>query len=127
MQNGRRGVWERSLGSGEQAQLLERLPQRVLHGVGRALGVRPEGVESGVAWRKEVAGEVGRKDVGEVRRALLAVVAGIVAKSSLRQSLKGVLTAGVGTSFRYVAQKVSKAVAARKRRQALTGFGRKTC
>lgn len=113
------GVWERSLGSEEQARLLDRLPRRVLLGVGRALGVHAEGGEGGAAWKHEMTGEVARKDISEVRVAVLGVVAGIVAKSSLRQSLKGVLTAGVGTSVRYVTQKVRKAVAARRRRQIL--------
>jgi Phosphatidate cytidylyltransferase, mitochondrial len=81
----------------------------VLDGVSRAVGVPVSG--SSAADAAALAGH----DSAQIRAAVLATVAAIVSRSSLRQSVKGLATAGVWTSVRYVAAKVSKALAAKQR------------
>lgn len=99
------GIWERQICPLEQQRLLTQLPHHVSEGLRCSFGLPRGGIN--------VAEELSKYDTSRIRAALLAITAGIVTRSSMRQSLKGVLTAGVVTSFRYIAAKVAKAVAAR--------------
>lgn len=103
---GREGVWERGLDPLEQRVLLQRLPVKVLAGVCDALGV--------IRGHRDSVKEVSHKDATLVRSAVLSTVSTIVMRSSIRQAVKGLATAGVGTSIRYAAAKFSKAFAARR-------------
>lgn len=101
------GIWERGLEPSEQRLLLQRLPKKVLWGVCDTLGVR--------RGQSDSVMELSHKDAGHVKSALLSTIAAIVSRSSLRQTVKGLATAGVGTSIRYAAAKVSKALSARRK------------
>jgi mitochondrial translocator assembly and maintenance protein 41 len=102
-------VWVRGINADSQHRLLQRLPARVLAGVGHVFGA-PRGDS-----QDSLAADLARRDAAHLRVALLSTIAGIVSRSSLRQSLKGIITAGLGTSVRYVATKVQKAIYARPR------------
>lgn len=98
------GVWSREVEAGGQARLLGRLPRHIREKVRRRLGLR------------EAEGEVdalAAVDSALLGKAVVGAVATVVARSSIRQSLKGLVTAGFGTSARYVAKKLSKSVKAR--------------
>lgn len=98
------GVWSREVAAGGQARLLGRLPWHIREKVRRKLGIcETEGGVDGLA----------RLDSGLVGRAVVGAVATVVARSSIRQSLKGLATAGIGTSARYVAMKLGKSVRSR--------------
>jgi mitochondrial translocator assembly and maintenance protein 41 len=103
------GIWERNIGTDSQHLLLQRLPFRVLSGAGRVFGA-PDGHS-----REALVADLAKRDASQLRNALLATIAVIVSRSSLRQSIKGIVTVGLGTSVRYVAAKVQKAMSARPR------------
>ena len=99
---GRDGIWRRDIADSTQQQLLAALP---------------------VGMRRRIANTLGSSDVEGVAsvektrlsQAVVAAIGAVVARSSLRQTMKGVLTAGLGTSARYVASKFFKAVGSRLR------------
>jgi Phosphatidate cytidylyltransferase, mitochondrial len=96
------------MGQSGQRDLIQRLPQRVVERVSHALGVRhgdPSELTNALSERSSV----------QLRSALLTTISAIVFRASLNQSVKGLLTAGLGTSVRYVASKFSKAFYARRR------------
>lgn len=98
------GVWSREVEATGQARLLRRLPHHIRETARRRLGVRDAngGVDA-----------LARLDNAAVGSAVVGAVAAVVARSSIRQSLKGLATAGLGTSARYVASKLGKSVRAR--------------
>lgn len=98
------GTWSREVEAGGQARLLRRLPNGIRESVRRRLGIRE--ADGGVD-------ALARLDNALVGKAVVGAVAAVVARSSIRQSLKGLATAGLGTSARYVASKLGKSVRAR--------------
>lgn len=98
------GVWSREVAASGQARLLRRLPDHIRHSVRRRLGIRE--ADGGVD-------ALATLDNAIVGKAVVGAVAAVVARSSIRQSLKGLATAGLGTSARYVASKLGKSVRAR--------------
>lgn len=98
------GIWSREVEAGGQARLLRRLPRHIRDSMRRRLGIRE--VDGGVD-------ALARLDNALVGKAVVGAVAAVVARSSIRQSLKGLATAGLGTSARYIASKLGKSVRAR--------------
>eukprot|EP00177_Eucheuma_denticulatum_P005097 GFKZ01009289.1.p1 GENE.GFKZ01009289.1~~GFKZ01009289.1.p1 ORF type:complete len:337 (+),score=28.60 GFKZ01009289.1:75-1085(+) len=98
------GKWTREIEVRGQMRLLTRLPTGIREAVTRRLGVTG-GLEA-----------VARCESAAVGRAVVATVATVVARSSIRQGMVGLATAGVGNSARYVAAKVGKSLRARFRR-----------
>lgn len=90
----RGGVWRRGIDTSAQARLFARVPETVRWRVARLLRVDDH--------------DVPQVDTRRVAAATVASVGCIVAKSSLRQAVKGLLTAGFGTSLRYVGAKIKK-------------------
>lgn len=123
-------TWERDRGAAATAALLRQLPRGVVAAAAAAHGLRVGRAGAGVADAPvgEPPDEHGvralaARDASEVGRAVLAAVGAIVRRSSVRQSAKGLVTAGVGTSVRYVAAKIASALAA-QRRAALRSSGK---
>jgi mitochondrial translocator assembly and maintenance protein 41 len=102
------GIWERQMGQSGQLDLIQRLPQRVVERVSHALGVHHDD-------RSELTNALSERSSIQLRSALLTTISAIVFRASLNQSVKGLLTAGLGTSVRYVVSKFSKALSARRR------------
>lgn len=97
----RDGIWSRGLEYDTQTTLLKSLPKNIRRKVGTALGF-PE--------KDAITDAVAKVDAAVVGKAVVGVVATVVARASIRQSLKGIATAGIGTSARYVAAKLKKSV-----------------
>ena len=96
------GLWTRDVAPAAQARLLRRLPLHIRETVRRTVGTHEDaGVDA-----------LARIDRARVGSAVVGAVAAVVARSSIRQSLKGLATAGLGTSARYVASKLRKSVSA---------------
>jgi mitochondrial translocator assembly and maintenance protein 41 len=105
------GIWERRMGRAGQLDLIQRLPQRVVQGASSVLlGGLPQATD-----RAELTSALSQRDAAQLRSALLTTVSAIVFRASVSQSVKGLLTAGLGTSVRYVTAKFSKALCARRR------------
>lgn len=91
------GVWRRGVDADCQRRLFRLLPNGVRQRVTVELGGK----------------EVEVVEVARVGRAVAAAVGGIVARSSISQAVKGIATAGVGTSVRYVAAKIGRSLRAK--------------
>lgn len=99
---GRDGVWRRAIGSASQEKLLSNLPRNVTGRIAGLLGYRERDVDRAASV-----------DSRKLSGAVVAAIGSVVAKSSLRQTIKGLATAGVTTSARYVAAKLGRALRAR--------------
>lgn len=100
--DGRDGIWNRRMEVKEQLRLLDRLPVSVVDKMKQRLGITSGGMEA-----------VARCERAKVGRAVVATVATIVSRSSLRQSVKGIATAGLINSAKYLASKMTKRLKSR--------------
>lgn len=100
------GSWRRDVTPAAQKSLLRRLPQQLKTELKSVLGQRDAGFDA-------VAERLGNQKSARIKTAVVAAVGAIVTRSSLQQSVKGILTAGAGTSARYAAAKLSKSLAGR--------------
>lgn len=100
------GFWRRDVTPAAQKSLLRRLPRQLKTELKGALGQTDAGFES-------VAEKLANQQSARIKRAVVAGVGAIVTRSSLQQSVKGILTAGAGTSARYAMAKMSKSLAGR--------------
>lgn len=100
---GRNGIWRRDVADSSQHTLLTTLPTGFTTRIATTLG-EPD------------LDAVASVEKTRLSQAVIAAIGAVVARSSLRQTVKGALTAGIGTSARYVASKLFKAIGARLRR-----------
>lgn len=92
------GVWKRDTGADAQLALLQRLPKRIREVIRNEVGVDADSLPE--------------LSSGRIRIAVLTAVGAVVARSSLSQAVKGVASAGLTTSVRYVAAKIGKSLRA---------------
>ncbi|PXF44075.1 Phosphatidate cytidylyltransferase, mitochondrial [Gracilariopsis chorda] len=89
-------VWRRDTCAHAQRRLLDRLPARIRHRVTNHLAVDQR--------------DLPYVHRGRLGSAVLAAVGSVVARSSVSQAVKGIASAGLTTSFRYVASKLAKSL-----------------
>ncbi len=73
---------------------------------------------------ESVVDKLGNENSALVKKAVVAAVGAIVARSSMQQSIKGIFTAGAATSARYAFAKLSKSLAARLRTSNMAVFSK---
>ena len=96
-------LWRRDVTPDGQRTLLRALPSTL-----RSELARYQGLESG-----DVTECLSRRKSGYVSKAVLASLAAIVSRSSVQQSVKGLFTAGISTSARYIGAKLAKSIRSR--------------
>ncbi|CAN8062324.1 unnamed protein product [Agarophyton chilense] len=89
-------VWRRDVRADAQQRLLQRLPSRIRNAVANHVGLDRE--------------QLPYVHTSCVANALLASIGAVVARSSVSQAVKGVASAGLTTSVRYVAAKIGKSI-----------------
>ncbi|KAI0567389.1 translocator assembly and maintenance protein 41 isoform X2 [Gracilaria domingensis] len=92
----RGSVWRRDIGAEAQQRLVQRLPSRIRDVVNNSVGNERDQLQQVHATR--------------VGNAVLAAIGSVVARSSVTQAAKGVASAGLTTSVRYVAAKIGKSI-----------------